>query len=76
MFDYDYEVLLADACWPAVEGHCCLATGILEVKDGFNLLYGTSQSFEEVLQVFNKTEHEYIQDVVHWYKAIRRRIRG
>jgi hypothetical protein len=70
--NYSYETIVKDACWPAVEGYCHLATGIDEVKNDFNSLYGTDLTFNEALKLFDKTEQDYIKDVITTFKQLKR----
>jgi hypothetical protein len=73
--NYAYETIVKDACYPAIEGHCHLATGIDELKNDFSGLFGTDLTFEDALVLFNKTEEQYVNDVVKLFIKTRREMR-
>jgi hypothetical protein len=74
-YDYNYETIVGDACYPAAYGYCHLATSISELKDDFSHYFITDLSFEDALEYYNKTEEEFTRDVIKKYIETRRKIR-
>lgn len=73
--NYGYETMLTDACSPAIESGVHLATGIQELIDQFDLLYGIFCRFDEALEYYEKTMVEFKKDVVNKYIELKRTIR-
>ncbi|MGN5650923.1 hypothetical protein [Bacillus sp. Brlt_9] len=73
--EHTYENLLMDACGPAIKGLAGLSTGLYEVMNDYQCLYGTDETFEMALKRYNKTLVEFKQDVVTRYKIEKRALR-
>lgn len=67
---YTYQTLVNDCCYSATEAYCHLGTSIHEVLYGFKLMYMTDESYEDILNRFNKSYDDFLKDVVKRYKQI------
>ncbi|MGF7535336.1 hypothetical protein AAGG74_16930 [Bacillus mexicanus] len=73
--NYGYETMLIDACSPAIQSGGHLATGIQELVDQFELLYGIFCRFDDALEYYEKTMDEFKNDVVNKYIELKRIIK-
>lgn len=69
---YTYENLVYDCCHSANQRECSLATSIHDNLYGFKLMYGTDESYVEVLGAFNKSYEDFIKDVYKKYRELKR----
>lgn len=65
---YGYKTMLVDSVYPALKGYSSLKTGMLEVKNGFGLLYGIETTFYDALKYYGKTLDEFESDCRLFYK--------